>query len=70
MPLVEPGLVPALGALSERQRIAAVLVYGFEWSLTEVAELLGVSVGSVQKHSERGLVKLRRALGVQVNVKR
>jgi DNA-directed RNA polymerase specialized sigma24 family protein len=70
IPLVEPGLLPAVGNLSEPQRIATVLVYGFGWRLTEVAELMGLSVGSVQKHSERGLSKLRRALGVEVDVKR
>ena len=64
LPMVEPGLPEALGRLSERQRTAAVLVHGFGWSLTEVAELLDVSVGSVQKHAERGLAKLRGALGV------
>ncbi len=67
MPHVEPGLLPALGGLSEKQRIAAVLVHGFGWSLTEVAELMGLSVGSVQKHSERGLSKLRRTLGAEVD---
>ena len=70
IPLVEPGLLPALGKLSERQRIAAVLVHGFGWSLTEVAELMGLSVGSAQKHTERGLSKLRRALGAEVDAKR
>ena len=70
MPLVEPGLVPALDRLSERQRIAAVLVHGFGWSLTEVAELMDLSVGSVQKHAERGLSKLRKALGAEVDANR
>ncbi len=70
MPLVEPGLLPALGRLSEKQRIAAVLVHGFGWSLTEVAELMDVSVGSVHKHAERGLSKLRKTLGAQVDANR
>ena len=70
IPLVEPGLLPALGRLTEKQRIAAVLVHGFGWTLTEVAELMGLSVGSVQKHTERGLSKLRKALGAEVDAKR
>lgn len=70
MPLVEPGLLPALGRLSENQRIAAVLVHGFGWSLTEVAKLMDLSVGSVQKHTERGLSKLRKTLGAEVDANR
>jgi DNA-directed RNA polymerase specialized sigma24 family protein len=36
---IEPGLAPALAGLSERQRVAVVLVHGFSWTLKEVAEL-------------------------------
>jgi DNA-directed RNA polymerase specialized sigma24 family protein len=61
-PLFEPGLEPALKALSDRQRTAVVLVHGFEWTLREVAELTGTKVTTVQNHLERGLVKLRQAL--------
>ena len=61
-PLFEPGLEPALKALSDRQRTAVVLVHGFQWTLREVAELTGTKVTTVQNHLERGLVKLRRAL--------
>lgn len=68
--LVEPGLIPALAGLSDKQRIAAVLVHGFGWTLTEVADLLGVSAGSVHKHAERGLAKLRDALGVEADAER
>lgn len=70
IPLVEPGLLPALGKLSEKQRISAVLVHGFGWTLTEVAELMDLSIGSVQKHAERGLSKLRKALGAEVDANR
>jgi RNA polymerase sigma factor (sigma-70 family) len=61
---VEPGLPAALAGLSELQRQSVWLVHGFEWSLTETAELLGISMSSVRKHVERGEGKLRRALGV------
>lgn len=61
---VEPGLPRALGRLSERQRVAVMLIHGDEWTYSEVAELLGVSVSTVQQHAERGMSKLRRSIGV------
>jgi RNA polymerase sigma-70 factor (ECF subfamily) len=64
LPDVEPGLPDALARLSERQRLAVVLVTGFGWTLSEVAELLDLSVSTVQNHVERGLANLRRVLGV------
>jgi RNA polymerase sigma-70 factor (ECF subfamily) len=62
--LVEPGLLPALASLSEQQRVAVVLVHGFAWTLSEVAELLDVTKSTVQTHLERGLARLRAALEV------
>lgn len=64
-PWVEPGLVRALSHLSERQRVVVILVHSLGWSQTEVAELLGVSLGTVHKHMERGLNRLRSELGVE-----
>lgn len=61
---VEPGLPAALAGLSERQRVTVLLIHGDEWTWAEVAELLGVSVSTVQKHLERGMSKLRHAIGV------
>jgi DNA-directed RNA polymerase specialized sigma24 family protein len=60
----EPGLPAALASLSERQRIAVVLVHGFGYTLREVAELTGVKITTVQNHLERGLRRLRDRLGV------
>jgi RNA polymerase sigma factor (sigma-70 family) len=60
--MFEPGLAPALRALTARQRSAVVLVHGFGWSMREVAELTGTKVTTVQNHLERGLAKLRRTL--------
>lgn len=60
----EPALAPALAALTEQQRVAVVLVHGFDWSLRDVAELMGVTVSTVQTHLERGLGHLRTALEV------
>jgi DNA-directed RNA polymerase specialized sigma24 family protein len=63
-PWVEPGLPAALASLSQRQRVAVVLVEAFGWTQPEVAELTGVSRSSVQKHLGRGLARLRSELGV------
>jgi DNA-directed RNA polymerase specialized sigma24 family protein len=60
----EPGLLDAVGSLSEAQRVAVVLVHGYEWTLREVAELTGVTISTVQTHVERALAKLRAALEV------
>lgn len=64
-PWVEPALARGLASLSERQRIAVMLVFGHEWTLAEVADLLGVKVTTVQNHLERGLEKLRSSLEVR-----
>lgn len=58
----EPGLPAALGRLSERQRLAVVLVHGYGYTLQEVADLTGLHKGSVQTHAARGLARLRAAL--------
>jgi DNA-directed RNA polymerase specialized sigma24 family protein len=63
-PRVEPGLLAAVASLSEAQRVAVVLVHGYEWTLREVADLTGVTVSTVQTHVERALGKLRAALEV------
>ena len=63
-PWIEPGLLPALSKLAERQRTVVVLVHGYQWTLTEVAEALSISKSSVQTHHDRGMRKLRRNLGV------
>lgn len=62
---VEPGLPLALEHLSERQRVVIYLVHGHDWSLSEVADFLEISKGSVQKHIERGMTRLRRELKVE-----
>jgi DNA-directed RNA polymerase specialized sigma24 family protein len=62
----EPKLAPALSGLSARQRTCVVLVHALGWTHRETADFLGLSTSSVQKHVERGVAKLRRALGVDV----
>ena len=63
-PWCEPALAAQLTRLSDRERTTVLLVKGFEWSLAEVAELLGISKSSVQTHAERAMSKLRLGMGV------
>jgi DNA-directed RNA polymerase specialized sigma24 family protein len=63
-PGFEPGLVPALGRLTPRQRTAVVLVHGCGWTHQEVADALDLSRSSVATHVERALAQLRTELGV------
>jgi DNA-directed RNA polymerase specialized sigma24 family protein len=62
-PWFEPQLTPALRSLSGKQRAAVVLIHGFGWTVTEIAELWGVTFSTVQAHLDRGMGKLRRRLG-------
>lgn len=65
-PWFEPALVPALRKLSDRQRMVVALVHAFDFSMGEVADLLGITKSSVQVHEARAMKKLRRHLGVQI----
>lgn len=64
LPWVEPALPKALAGLSEQQRVVVTLLHGHQWTMSEVAELLGVSKSTIQIHAERGLKRLRSQLGV------
>lgn len=63
-PEFEPNLVPALRGLSDQQRTAVLLVHGYQWSQTEVAELLDITPSTVREHLRRGLDRLRTQLEV------
>jgi RNA polymerase sigma-70 factor (sigma-E family) len=52
----------ALAGISRRQRSAVVLRYFADMSEADVAATLGCSVGTVKKHTSRGLQTLRRLL--------
>jgi DNA-directed RNA polymerase specialized sigma24 family protein len=67
LPDVEPGLPTAIARLPERQRVTVLLVYGWDWTPREVADLLEVRVSTIQTHLARGLSRLRRELGVPVD---
>jgi RNA polymerase sigma factor (sigma-70 family) len=61
----EPGLDSALRSLSERQRLAVVLVHGYAWTTREVADMTGLRITTIESHLERGIARLRRALSVE-----
>ena len=67
-PWVEPALGPALKAMSAMQRQAVVLVSGYGYTQQEAANLLGIRRTTLQKHLDRGLARLRNALGVTHDV--
>lgn len=60
----EPALPELVEQLSDRERQVVMLLHAFEWSMSEVAELLDVSKSAVQSYASRGLDKLRTGLGV------
>jgi RNA polymerase sigma-70 factor (ECF subfamily) len=66
-PNIEPGLPAALRRLSEKQRVAVVMIHAYGWSREETASLMGLSMSTVDTHLQRGLSKLRRGLGVTPN---
>jgi RNA polymerase sigma factor (sigma-70 family) len=53
----------ALGSLPEAQRAAVALCLGAEFSHAEAAEALGLPLGTIKSHVERGRAKLLAALG-------
>lgn len=64
MPWIEPSLYEAFDGLTDKQRAAVVLVHGYQWTVSEVARMWGVSFSTVQRHIDRALSKLREELGV------
>lgn len=63
-PEISPELWPALGRLSAQQRTIVLLVHGFGWPQSEVAELLEVNPSTVREHLQRALTRLRTELAV------
>jgi len=61
--VIRLALVQALTSLPRRQREAIALRYLADLPEKQVADTLGVSVGSVKTHLHRGLARLRSVLG-------
>jgi RNA polymerase sigma factor (sigma-70 family) len=66
LPWIEPSLPSALENLPDRQREVVVLLHCYQWTMSEVAELLKVAKTTVQNHADRGLASLRQSMGVEV----
>jgi RNA polymerase sigma-70 factor (ECF subfamily) len=61
-PVVEPGLVGALGHLPMRQREVVVLRYVLDWSEAEITAALGIPRGTVKSRLHRALAHLRQEM--------
>jgi len=59
---VDDRLAGALVRLTTKQRVAAVLHFGYALTYLEVAELMGISATAAQSHADRGMKKLRAAI--------
>ena len=66
-PYVEPALEGAIASLTPRQRAAVLLIHGFGYSLSEAAAQMGCRIRTVRNHRDRGLRKLRGAMGVDID---
>lgn len=65
-PTVEPRLPWALSQLTNRQRVAVLMVVGYGWTFSEAARALDVSESTLKTHVRRGLHRLRSLLNVEV----
>ena len=53
--------------LSEDQRIVIILRFLEDFSLKETAEIIGKDVNNVKVIQNRGIAKLKKALGMQID---
>ena len=60
-------VVEALAALPPRQREAIVLRFWMDLPMAEIAEVMGVRIGTVKSQISRGLTVVGQALGVEVD---
>lgn len=61
-PEIRPEILLAVARLSTRQRACVFLTYWEDLSVSDVAQRLGISDGSVKKHLARARSQLREAL--------
>nr|WP_084337253.1 SigE family RNA polymerase sigma factor [Actinomadura oligospora] len=64
---MQDALGRALGRLPARQRAAVVLRYYEDMPETEIAEILGISVGTVKSTVSRAMAKLREDAGLEAD---
>ena len=62
-PWIEPGLPDALSRLPHKLRTVVMLLHCYDWTMSEVAEVLGVSKSTVQSYDRRAMDRLRHRLG-------
>jgi RNA polymerase sigma factor (sigma-70 family) len=63
LPDIDPKLPAALQKLTAQQRAAVLLVHAHGWTYAEAADALECSVSTLRNHLDRGMRKLRAALG-------
>ena len=64
---VAPGLPKVIASLSEKQRLAVVLVHAYGWTPAEVAGMVGTSASAVERDLAKGLARLGTSLGVDTH---
>jgi RNA polymerase sigma-70 factor (ECF subfamily) len=65
--MLEALLVTLNTELSEDQRIVVILRFLEDFSLKETAEIIGKDVNNVKVIQTRGIAKLKKAMGIQVD---
>jgi RNA polymerase sigma-70 factor (ECF subfamily) len=60
---LQPAFRAALEELAPRQHEVLHLAFYQDLSLTEAADVMGISIGSARQHYDRGKAALRRKLG-------
>ena len=68
--MVEALLATMNAELSEDQRIVIVLRFLEDFSLKETAEIIGKDVNNVKVIQNRGIAKLQKAMGLQLNTEK
>jgi DNA-directed RNA polymerase specialized sigma24 family protein len=63
-PPLEPGLPQAVADLPDRHRVVVLLLHGYDWTHSEIAEVLDISRSSVKRHGDRAIETLERNRGV------